>query len=326
MAHPASRRFSYPAQFGILLVFLACGLMLGGLLSFLPLLKLVSFSDLFSTDSTKLIDRLLVPANASVFRTIQFLSTLFIFFMPAVAYAWLCHRKPQQHLGLSKRPALAELALVILLMLAAMPVVGSLQEFSSQLPWSDSLLKEFQEAERAYNKQVSVIARMDSIPDLLLALGMIAALPAIFEELLFRGALQNLLTRWTKKPILAIGLTAILFSAVHGSMLGFLSRVLLGILLGWVFYRSGKLWISILGHFVNNAVAILTLYATRQAGKPLDPSKIDTHFPWWVGGIGLVAVLSMIAIFDRYQREPAPTAATLEPSLDEPPATTPISN
>ena len=87
----------------------------------------------------------------------------------------------------------------------------------------------------------------------------IAFLPALFEETLFRGGMQNLFSRWFKKPLLAIVVTSIIFSAIHGSYLGFLSRFALGFLLGWIYYRTGNIWLNIIGHFFNNAFARLKL-------------------------------------------------------------------
>jgi membrane protease YdiL (CAAX protease family) len=280
--------------------------MLGGLLSFLPMLQLVGWKDIFNTDSAKLIDRLLVPAHASTFRLMQFISTLFIFFVPAWLYAWVCHSKPAMHLGLKARTPWKQQGVVIMMMMVALPIVGSLQEITTQLPWSTAMLEEFKLAEKSYNKQIAVIARMDNVVDLLISLGMVAALPAIFEEILFRGALQNLFTRWMKNPIVAIIVTAILFSAVHGSALGFLSRILLGIILGWIYYRSGNLWLSIIGHFVNNAIAILALYSTKKAGEVLDPSKIDTHYPVWIGAIGVIALIGFSQLFERMLPKQSP--------------------
>ena len=304
----------------MLLVFIASGLMLGGLLSFLPLLQLVGWQDIFNTDSAKLIDRLLVPAHASTFRFMQFISTLFIFFIPAWIYAWVCHSKPAKHLGLSAQTPWQQQGVVFMMMMVALPVVGSLQEMTMQLPWSSSMLEEFKVAEKSYNKQIAVIARMDNVADLLLSLVMVAALPALFEEILFRGALQNLLTRWMKNPITAIIVTAILFSAVHGSALGFLSRIFLGILLGWIYYRSGNLWLSIIGHFVNNGIAILALYSTKKAGEALDPSKIDTHYPVWVGAIGIIALIGFSKLFERLMPKQHPDDPVEQPIHPESPS------
>ncbi len=140
---------------------------------------------------------------------------------------------------------------------------------------------------------------MDNFGEYLLSLTIIAFLPAVMEETFFRGGIQNLLSRWFKHPIFAITITAILFSAIHGSYLGFLSRFALGFVLGWLFYLTGNIWYNIIGHFFNNAIAVTALYFYSRPGKPVDPTKIDDHFPWWIGVFGLALLILLIRRFGQ---------------------------
>jgi hypothetical protein len=80
------------------------------------------------------------------------------------------------------------------------------------------------------------------------------------EELLFRGALQNVLVEWTKKTHLSVWITAIIFSALHAQFYGFLPRMLLGVILGYTYIWSGSLWLPMLFHFLNNGLAVLFSY------------------------------------------------------------------
>ena len=89
---------------------------------------------------------------------------------------------------------------------------------------------------------------------------LIALIPAIGEELLFRGVLQQLFTKWTGEAHLAIFISAFLFSAIHLQFFGFLPRFVLGLVLGYMFYWSKNLWLPILAHFTNNAFAIIFNY------------------------------------------------------------------
>jgi membrane protease YdiL (CAAX protease family) len=188
-------------------------------------------------------------------------------------------------------------------MMACLPVVGALQELTEMLPWSPAMRQTFKLAEEDYNKQVAVMARMNNFNDYIISVIVIAFLPAVFEETFFRGALQNWLSRWTKKPYLAIIVTAIVFSAVHGSYLGFLSRFALGVVLGWIFYRTGNIWLNIVGHFFNNAFAVTALYKISKATHQVDPSKIDDHYPVWVGLIGLVALTGLYKLFEMNNKQ-----------------------
>jgi membrane protease YdiL (CAAX protease family) len=108
------------------------------------------------------------------------------------------------------------------------------------------------------------MTNFESKAELMIALLVIAVLPAIGEELVFRGLIQNELNKLTKNVHIAIWLSAILFSAFHLQFFGFLPRVLLGALFGYLYYWSGNLTMAILAHFTNNAVAIMSLYYYRQ--------------------------------------------------------------
>ena len=120
-----------------------------------------------------------------------------------------------------------------------------------------------------------------------------AFLPALCEETLFRGGLQNFLTRGTNNPWFSILVVSILFSLAHFSFYGFLSRVFLGIVLGALFHYSGKLWLCILAHFINNALAITLLYIYTQQGKPLQQAMKQDATSFW----GILAVPVVIGLF-----------------------------
>jgi len=88
----------------------------------------------------------------------------------------------------------------------------------------------------------------------------VAVLPAVGEELVFRGFIQTELHRALKNPHLAIWISAILFSAFHLQFLGFVPRTLIGAFLGYLYYWSGNLWVPVLGHFFNNGMQLVVLY------------------------------------------------------------------
>ncbi|MCC6601199.1 MAG: CPBP family intramembrane metalloprotease [Crocinitomicaceae bacterium] len=109
-----------------------------------------------------------------------------------------------------------------------------------------------------------VILSETSPISLLSTLFAIAVIPALSEELFFRGTLQPLLIRATGRPHEAIWITAILFSFIHFQFYGFLPRVLLGAMLGYAVYWSGSLWTSIIAHFINNALAAIFFHINGQ--------------------------------------------------------------
>jgi len=300
MAHIATKRVSYWGQFGILLGLTGVGLIVGGLLSFIPLLGAL---DLKSLSGKGLMDAMLNPENANALRMMQFISTLFMFFIPAFFYAKLCHQKAFMHLGFKKMPSLKQLVLVFIIIFFALFIVGALSELWQLIPFPANWQLKFKAAEEAYNKQMQVMARMNGIGDYILSMIIVALLPAVFEETIFRGALQNLLSRWMKAPIWAIVITSIIFSAIHGSYEGFVPRFVLGFILGWLFYRTGNIWVNIAAHFINNAIGITILYFYSKPGKPTDLSKIDEHFPVWLGAVGVIAVIGLLYAFDKVSKD-----------------------
>jgi hypothetical protein len=98
-------------------------------------------------------------------------------------------------------------------------------------------------------------------------------LPAIGEELLFRGVLQKLIQKMTGSSHWAIWITATLFSALHLQFFGFLPRLLLGALFGYLLEWTGTLWLPILAHFINNASGVIVFFIT---GEGLESDKPDT--------------------------------------------------
>lgn len=301
MAHIATKRYSYSYQLLALLGFVILGAIIGSVLSLLPLLGKMNLKEIMS--GKNFMDDLLVPANATPLRIMQFVSTLFMMCLPAWLYAKHCHHNAITHLGMNKKPLVLQALIAILLMLCCLPIVGYLQEVIKHLPFSKATLEDFKVAEENYMKQVLAIGRMNNFGDYLVSIFMIALLPALFEEMIFRGALQNWLSRAFKMPILAIIITAALFSAIHGSYIGFLPRFVLGFVLGWMFYRTNNLWLSVIGHFVNNAIGVTGLYVLQLSGKPINANSMEEKVPLFLALIGAALLYGALKLFDNVSKK-----------------------
>ena len=303
MAHFATKRFNYWGQLGVFTAFCGAGLIIGGIVSLIPIADKLSLKDLAGGGNNKLMTNLMVPENATPLRWMQFISTLFLFFLPPFFYALVCHKKPSLSLGFKHTVTLPQIIVVILLIVACLPIVDTLQELTLKLPWSKATLARFDAAELQYNKEISVMARMNNFTEYLIAMIIIAFLPALFEETFFRGGIQNLLSRWFKMPIVAIVVTSIVFSAIHGSYLGFLSRFALSVVLGIIYYRTGNLWLSAIAHFFNNAFGVTVLYFAGKPGTKIDPAKLNEHLPLWSGLLGVAAVYGLFLLFEQVSKK-----------------------
>jgi hypothetical protein len=119
------------------------------------------------------------------------------------------------------------------------------------------------------------LTQFDSSSQLYLALFIIAVLPAIGEEIVFRGLIQKELFRATSNIHVSIWFAAVLFSAIHMQFFGFVPRLLLGALFGYLYYWSGNLLLAIIAHFVNNAVSVVALYFYQQGTLGFDVESPD---------------------------------------------------
>lgn len=238
------------------------------------------------------------PANSDAAKVLQVITAIVGFFLPAVVTASLLNRRPLKLLGFSRGIKINQTGLVLFIMVASLFVSASLSYFNDIIPIPQSWRSLFDKWENNYNEMAAAIISLNNTFEFILALVIMAFLPALCEETLFRGGLQNFLTRSTKMPWLSILIVSLIFSAVHFSYYGFLSRVFLGAILGIIYQLSGKLWLSIIGHFINNALAITVLYIYKTQGKSLDDALAETNDSYW-GILALPVVIGLLLVFKR---------------------------
>ena len=220
------------------------------------------------------------PKTISVLKFIQTVSTIGTFILPAILLAWMFDPDPVSFLSLNRKPSPKGAFLVILALLAALPLINFLGEINSRMSlpsFLSGIEKWMKDSEDKAAELTKYFMEMHSPADLILNILMIGLLPAIGEELLFRGLIQRIFTGWLKNKHVAIWLTAILFSAMHIQFYGFLPRMMLGVLLGYLLTWSGSLWLPMLAHFVNNTAAILLTWMFREQVIGLDADKIGTE-------------------------------------------------
>jgi membrane protease YdiL (CAAX protease family) len=288
-----SKGISYTGGFFILIAFAIAGLFIGSIVS-IPV-----WTSMTGKGILDMKEELGNPAYSNAFKVVQVISTLFGFLIPAIATAFLLNRKPYRLLGFTKRFNWVQVALVLVIMFLALFSSTSLGFLNQHLPIPISWKNYFQHLEDTYNDEVQAIMQLKTPTDYLLGLVIMAFLPALCEESLFRGGLQNFLTRSTKKPWLAIVIVSILFSAVHFSFYGFLPRMFLGIILGLIYYSTGSLWLSILAHFANNAFAVSQYYfshstSVKQAAEENTPLSFV-----YIGLIALPFMIFLLALLKR---------------------------
>jgi len=221
------------------------------------------------------------------------ISHLCTFILPSLIFLWWTYNKNwKKAVNLSNRPSLINSLLGGVLLLVAFPFVQFIFSINKKLPLPTWAV----EQEELINTTIQHLLYVQSTPDLLFNLLTIAILPAIGEELLFRGIIQTNLEKGLKNPHVAIWLTALIFSFIHFQFQGFIPRVLLGALLGYLFVWSRNLWIPIIAHLIYNASQIFLQYGHQKGVLGMDLNKIETIPIWLVllsigGMIGLGLIL-----------------------------------
>jgi membrane protease YdiL (CAAX protease family) len=238
------------------------------------------------------------PINLDMIKMVQIFSSIGMFVIPALIYAKLQNRDWLGYLKIIPVPAYLVL-LTIVIMLAASPALEytTLLNKGMKLP---SFLKEVeawmlqQELKMEFLTKKFIV--MNSFSALLVNLLMLAIIPAFGEELIFRGGFQPIFTRWFRNYHVAIWLTAIIFSSIHFQFYGFFPRMFL-------FVWSGSLWLPILGHFLNNALAVFTAFWYQQQGLSIDKMfESEPSSPALIS-ISLIIFIVSIRYFYRYTQK-----------------------
>lgn len=234
-----------------------------GLASIVQVLVLFPFAEMKSINDVAALTDFTNPSIIKGMKIAQAVSAIITFIIPALLFAWLSSEEKIGYLKINKGFHISFGLVVILLVLSAMPVINWMGELNSHLALPSFLsgIENWMKAsEESLKKLTDAFLQMDGITDLIVNLLVVAFLAAVGEELFFRGAMQNIILEWTKNSHVAVWVTAILFSALHMQFYGFLPRMMLGVVLGYLYIWSGSLWLSILFHFLNNGLAVLFSY------------------------------------------------------------------
>ena len=238
--------------------------------------------------------------NMVVMKWLQLIQTAFTFVLPAFL---LAHFVGQGVSYLKFTPIRSSLMWfgVIFLMPLALPAVNWLKSLNDLvvLPHFMSGVELWmQQMEHQSELLTEKFLSVSSYSGLALNLLVMAAIPALGEELFFRGILQTVLGEKLNRH-LAVWITAFIFSAIHLQFYGFLPRFLLGAALGYLFLFSGSIWASIVAHFVNNALAVLLFFLTFNGYFSFDMVALGTQNTCWLGFLSLTLVCLLFYRLNR---------------------------
>lgn len=244
------------------------------------------------------------PANLRNFiRVNLMINHLTMFIIPTIVFSYFFYKsKWINYLSIDKFPNIINLFLGVIIILAAFPLAQFALWLNMKVPLPASLI----ETETQLAEMIGNLLIVTEPYELWFNIFIIAVIPAIGEEFLFRGIIQKKLVEKLQNPHLGIWIAAVIFSAFHMQFQGFLPRVVLGAILGYLFVWSGNLWVPIIAHFANNAFQIVGqyFYQKEKIGFDFDEMMVDVNWGMAIASLIIIVMLGRLMIFlNRNQKK-----------------------
>ena len=218
-----------------------------------------------------------VEANIGLLKFLQVFYSVGLFLVPAILAGFLIQRNTWKYLKADRVSNYWIIILVITLMLVSIPWINFTSFLNEKLllpeRWGD-LMERIRESDEDSWELMRTYLQTDNIGGLLINIFMVALIPALGEEFLFRGTVQRIFSEWFRNEHMAVWMAALLFSLMHYQFLGFIPRVMLGALFGYLFVWTGSIWMAVLAHFINNGVAVIYYYIFYQGTLEVEPDHI----------------------------------------------------
>jgi uncharacterized protein len=235
-------------------------------------------------------------------RFVLFLNHLCGFILPALLTSILVYKNLSvNYLKLDKLPNIKTVGLAFLLLMVSVPLVQYSALVNKLIPlpqWMKGL-------EQDTEKMLSAILTKEYWYEMGVNLLLIGVVPALGEELVFRGILQQQLGRIFKNEHVMVWLSAAIFSAIHFQFEGFIPRMILGALLGYAFVWTRNLWVPMIVHLLNNGLQIIVLYAANIKPSEMEKMGGEDKMTWWMALISLGFVLYVADLMRKNEKPQA---------------------
>ncbi|MDD3740570.1 MAG: CPBP family intramembrane metalloprotease [Bacteroidales bacterium] len=242
----------------------------------------------------------------SLLKILQFISAVFSFLIPALIISKLFTQDAKPYISYRQSPGIWYYLLIPVLLISVMPLMNIIIQWNESIVLPESLSNmevKMKEMEASSQKMIELLLSGNSFLTISLNFILIALLPALGEEFLFRGVIQKHGKELFKNSHIAIFVAAFLFSAIHFQFYGFIPRLLLGMVFGYLVYFSGSIWPAVFAHFINNSMAIAVCYLSKTSEIAAETNTFGTKASdiyFVISGLVLAGVVSWVMI-KRYR-------------------------
>ncbi|MFK7952517.1 MAG: lysostaphin resistance A-like protein [Ekhidna sp.] len=173
------------------------------------------------------------------------------------------------------------IGLTLVISFSFMVVNSAIGEWNMSIDFPDSAFEDWAaQSEEQLKILTEHLTNFTSPTHFTIAFVVIAIIPAIGEELLFRGLIQNLFGKAFNNHHIAIWITGFIFAAIHMQFYGLFPRMLLGVVFGYLYHWSGKLSIAMIAHLINNGLALILIYLSQNGTIEVSPDQMESSAPW----------------------------------------------
>ncbi len=286
--------------FGLILL----GLSVGNVVSLIVVYIVSSFNSTISIDQ---IGNLLqnptqVPHAWWYIMSMQLVAHIFTFLAPSLVYWRWIEKRSLSHFIKKPTPSFLLLLITFAVVIVFMPFDSLVIELNKKmsLPPNLKVIEDWMSDQEVMLERMSLfLTDFTSWTKLLVAFFVIAVTAAVGEECLFRGLIQRKIFDKIQNMHVAIWIAAALFSAIHLQFYGFLPRMLLGALFGYLYWWSANLWVPILAHMVNNGFTIILIFFNNKKIIEFDISQSDNSVSASVGIISLLLTGVLLYYFKK---------------------------
>ena len=233
---------------------------------------------------------------------IQGFQTIVLFGVTALVGVWFIERvNPFNQMSLNRGLSLKPGLVAFFFAVAALPLISMLAEWNkgmelpSFLASVEEIMRQMEESALAMTEK---FLNTSSFGMMIVNLFVMALLPAVCEEMMFRGWLQRVLSNRLNYHV-AIWVSAFIFSAIHFQFYGFVPRMIIGAALGYLYCYTGSLWASIIAHFTNNAAAVITAFLAYNGYTSINFDLIGTGDTWYLSVASVAVCLALMGIVKK---------------------------
>lgn len=245
-----------------------------------------------------------------IMRMALMIQSVCIFLIPSLVFAYLCQGSPKQYFQTERYKNIFLLLLSILLIVIIQPAIDCIGYYNQQLalPESMSSIENWmRESELSAKKTTDLLFGDKTITGLIFNLLVIAVVAGLAEELFFRGCLQQIIQKIVVNKHATVWISAIIFSAIHFQFYGFVPRVLLGAILGYLFVWSGSIWVPVIVHTVNNTIGVIFSFIYYGTPEYEEVGSFNFEHNWGIAIASIILSLSLLFFIHKKRKLSAET-------------------